>query len=145
MTSNLRSFTKLLFIMVLAALSLLIVDRANPQITGEVGDIIDVGMKPPDMSFFSADQINLKIDSTDDVFAAGSTIKVDTTSADHLVIAGGEISIRNVSIQDLFAAGAIYHLWDGLLQGPEHELVTARFVCDWSVPDEDIRAFLSLL
>lgn len=47
--------------------------------------------------------------------------------------------------QELFAAGAIYHLWDGLLQGPEHELVTARFVCDWSVPEEDIRAFLSLL
>ncbi|WP_323780945.1 low specificity L-threonine aldolase [Leisingera sp.] len=47
--------------------------------------------------------------------------------------------------QRLFAAGAAYHLWDGQLQGPEQELVTARFVCDWSVPEEDIRAFLSLL
>lgn len=105
MAFNMRSFTKLLFIMVLVSLTLLVVNRANPQITGEVGEIIDVGMKPPDMSFFSADQINLRIDSTDDVFAAGSTIRVDTTSADHLVIAGGEISIMNVSIQDLFAAG----------------------------------------
>lgn len=105
MTFNLRSLLKLLLIAVLVPLTLMTVNRANPQITGEVGDIIDVGMKPPDMSFFSADQINLKINSTDDVFAAGSTIKVDATSADHLMIAGGEISIRNVSIQDLFAAG----------------------------------------
>ncbi|WP_291730823.1 low specificity L-threonine aldolase [Leisingera sp. F5] len=47
--------------------------------------------------------------------------------------------------QRLFEAGAVYHLWDGPLQGPEDELVTARFVCDWSVPQESIRAFLSLL
>ncbi|QAX28942.1 threonine aldolase family protein [Leisingera sp. NJS204] len=47
--------------------------------------------------------------------------------------------------QRLFAAGAIYHLWDGLLQGPENELVTARFVCDWSLTEEQISAFLNLL
>ncbi|UWQ75928.1 low specificity L-threonine aldolase [Leisingera sp. M658] len=47
--------------------------------------------------------------------------------------------------QRLFAAGAVYHLWDGPLHGPEQELVTARFVCDWSVTEEQISAFLNLL
>ncbi|MEX0305504.1 MAG: low specificity L-threonine aldolase [Leisingera sp.] len=45
----------------------------------------------------------------------------------------------------LFEAGAAYHLWDGGLDGPEEEKVTARFVCDWSIPDEQIQAFLNLL
>ncbi|UWQ33946.1 low specificity L-threonine aldolase [Leisingera sp. M527] len=47
--------------------------------------------------------------------------------------------------QRLFTAGAVYHLWDGPLHGPEHELVTARFVCDWSATEEQISAFLNLL
>ncbi|MFW8594500.1 threonine aldolase family protein [Cribrihabitans neustonicus] len=45
----------------------------------------------------------------------------------------------------LFEAGAVYHLWDGGMDGPDEEMVTARFVCDWSVPEEEIRAFLSLI
>jgi threonine aldolase len=45
----------------------------------------------------------------------------------------------------LFDAGAAYHLWDGGMDGPEDEMVTARFVCDWSVPDAQIDALLALL
>ena len=45
----------------------------------------------------------------------------------------------------LFEAGAAYHLWDGGFDGPEDAMVTARFVCDWSLPEQDIRTFLSLL
>lgn len=47
--------------------------------------------------------------------------------------------------QALFEAGAVYHLWDGGLDGPADDLVTARFVCDWSLPEGGIRAFLALL
>ena len=47
--------------------------------------------------------------------------------------------------QRLYAAGAAYHLWDGPLEGPGDELVTARFVCDWSVSEDQIQAFLALL
>ncbi|EBA15802.1 L-threonine aldolase, low-specificity, putative [Roseobacter sp. SK209-2-6] len=47
--------------------------------------------------------------------------------------------------QALFEAGAAYHLWDGVLEGPAEELITARFVCDWSIPEEEIQKFLSLL
>jgi threonine aldolase len=47
--------------------------------------------------------------------------------------------------QKLFDAGAVYHLWDGGLEGPADELVTARFVCDWSIPAAQIEAFLALL
>ncbi|WP_264210490.1 threonine aldolase family protein [Leisingera thetidis] len=45
----------------------------------------------------------------------------------------------------LFAAGAVYHLWEGGMAGPEDEPVTARFVCDWSLPEQEISAFLALL
>ncbi|KIC18845.1 threonine aldolase family protein [Leisingera sp. ANG-Vp] len=45
----------------------------------------------------------------------------------------------------LFEAGAAYHLWDGGLEGSDEELVTARFVCDWSLPDSQVQALLSLL
>ncbi|KXF91143.1 threonine aldolase family protein [Phaeobacter inhibens] len=47
--------------------------------------------------------------------------------------------------QRLFDAGAVYHLWDGTLDGAAEEAVTARFVCDWSVGDDQIDAFLALL
>ena len=67
------------------------------------------------MSFFSAQDINLKVNSVDDVFAAGGTIKIDATTADHLVVAGGEISIKNVTIQDLFAAGGELNLASGTI------------------------------
>jgi len=45
----------------------------------------------------------------------------------------------------LFNAGAIYYLWDGTLEGPENELITGRFVCDWSISRNQIDEFLSLL
>ncbi|WP_281708356.1 threonine aldolase family protein [Phaeobacter italicus] len=47
--------------------------------------------------------------------------------------------------QRLFDAGAVYHLWDGDLDGPADETVTARFVCDWSIGDDQIEGFLNLL
>lgn len=47
--------------------------------------------------------------------------------------------------QRLFDAGALYHLWDGGLEGPNDEPVTARFVCDWSISSAQIEAFLALL
>lgn len=47
--------------------------------------------------------------------------------------------------QRLFEAGAAYHLWDGGIEGPGDELVTARFVCDWSTQEQQIEAFLALL
>ena len=105
MTFSMRSILKPLFVLILILLTLFASDRVNPQITGEVGSPLDTGKTIADMSFFSADDMDLKINSTDDVFAAGGTINVDTTSADHLVIAGGEISVRNISIHDLIVAG----------------------------------------
>ncbi|ATG40366.1 threonine aldolase family protein [Phaeobacter piscinae] len=47
--------------------------------------------------------------------------------------------------QRLFDAGAVYHLWDGTLDGAAKEELTARFVCDWSIGDDQIDAFLALL
>jgi len=47
--------------------------------------------------------------------------------------------------QHLFDQGAVYHLWDGPLEGDPTELVTARFVCDWSLPNAQLKAFLALL
>ena len=45
----------------------------------------------------------------------------------------------------LFDAGAHYHLWDGTLDGPDEDMLTARFVCDWSLADEDLERFVTLL
>ncbi len=46
----------------------------------------------------------------------------------------------------LFAAGAQYHLWGATLDGDNpDEMLTARFVCDWSITDTDIDRFLRLL
>jgi threonine aldolase len=47
--------------------------------------------------------------------------------------------------QRLHEAGAVYYLWDGPLEGPADEMVMARFVCDWSLGDEDLTRFLTLL
>ncbi|MFY0618922.1 threonine aldolase family protein [Shimia sp.] len=45
----------------------------------------------------------------------------------------------------LFAAGATYHLWGGDLEGEDDsEMLTARFVCDWSLSKELIDQFLDL-
>jgi len=45
--------------------------------------------------------------------------------------------------QHLHEKGAIYHLWDGTLDGGEPaENLTGRLVCDWSVKDADIDRFI---
>ncbi|MFD3189967.1 threonine aldolase family protein [Sedimentitalea sp. HM32M-2] len=47
--------------------------------------------------------------------------------------------------QRLHDAGAVYHLWDGTLQGDDpQEPLTARLVCDWSTGADQIDRFLSL-
>lgn len=43
----------------------------------------------------------------------------------------------------LHAAGAMYHLWDGPLDGPEDEMLAARLVCDWSITEAQIDGFLA--
>lgn len=46
----------------------------------------------------------------------------------------------------LQGAGTMYSLWNGALgEGPEDELLLARFVCDWALPEAEIDAFLALL
>jgi threonine aldolase len=45
----------------------------------------------------------------------------------------------------LHAAGARYYLWDGVLDGPGDEHLTARLVTDWSATDEDTEAFVAAL
>ena len=46
----------------------------------------------------------------------------------------------------LIAAGAVYYVWDGdPATGDGEEMLMARFVCDWSVPDEDIARFVDEL
>lgn len=48
--------------------------------------------------------------------------------------------------QRLIAAGAVYYVWDGdPAVGDPDEMLLARFVCDFSVPDSDIAAFLAVL
>jgi threonine aldolase len=48
--------------------------------------------------------------------------------------------------QRLYDAGAVYHLWDGTLEGDDpDERLTARFVCDWSISTDPIDRFLGLL
>jgi len=47
--------------------------------------------------------------------------------------------------QRLKAAGAAYALYEGPLdQGPAEEPLLARFVCDWSISDEEIERFLEV-
>jgi threonine aldolase len=47
--------------------------------------------------------------------------------------------------QRLRAAGAAYALYEGPLEtGPEDEPLMARFVCDWSVGEDEIDRFLDL-
>lgn len=41
--------------------------------------------------------------------------------------------------------GAMYYLWDGELDGDPNEIITARFVCDWSLDLDQIDRFLGLL
>lgn len=44
----------------------------------------------------------------------------------------------------LHDAGALYHLWGGKLDGGgDDDMLAARLVCDWSIPDAEIDRFLS--
>lgn len=46
----------------------------------------------------------------------------------------------------LHAAGAVYHLWGASLDGEDdEEMLACRLVCDWSITNEQIDAFLALL
>lgn len=45
----------------------------------------------------------------------------------------------------LHDAGAVYHLWDGVLTGDPDEMLTMRLVCDWSMTHALIDEFLALL
>ncbi|PIE11656.1 MAG: low specificity L-threonine aldolase [Rhodobacterales bacterium] len=45
----------------------------------------------------------------------------------------------------LFDAGAVYHLTDGTLEGPGEEDITCRLVCDWSIGEDAVDAFLKVL
>lgn len=48
--------------------------------------------------------------------------------------------------QRLIAAGAVYYTWDGdPAVGDPDEMLMARFVCDWSIPEDDIARFLDVL
>ena len=46
----------------------------------------------------------------------------------------------------LLAAGAQYHIWEGEIDGDDpDEMLIARLVCDWSISDDQIAKFLSLV
>jgi threonine aldolase len=46
----------------------------------------------------------------------------------------------------LHEAGAQYYVIEGELEGDDaEEILTARLVCDWSVSDENVDTFLSLV
>jgi threonine aldolase len=48
--------------------------------------------------------------------------------------------------QRLIAAGAVYYTWDGdPAVGDPDQMLMARFVCDWSVSENDIEMFLTVL
>ena len=42
-------------------------------------------------------------------------------------------------------AGAMYHVWEGSLEGDSAEPLGARIVADWSCPDADIDRFVALV
>ncbi len=47
--------------------------------------------------------------------------------------------------QRLKAAGAIYHIETGSLEGDDpHETLMGRLVCDWSIPDAEIDRFIEI-
>lgn len=97
----------------LALLTLFAANGVNPQIIDETGEVVDTDISATDMTFFMADEINLTVNSVDDVFATSGVVKVDATKADHLVLAGSEISLRKIAVEDLFAAGGELDLTSG--------------------------------
>lgn len=55
-------------------------------------------------------------------------------------------AVPRAAHQRLHEAGAVYHLWDGSLDGDDpDEMLTARLVCDWSISDAQIDQFLDVL
>lgn len=52
-------------------------------------------------------------------------------------------SLPRVMHRRLQAAGAVYYL-DGSVEGPDETPLQARFVCDWSLPEEEITRFLEI-
>lgn len=48
--------------------------------------------------------------------------------------------------QRLHEAGAQYYIWSGTLEGDDpEEMIEARLVCDWSIPDDMIDRFTTLI
>ena len=48
--------------------------------------------------------------------------------------------------QKLQAAGAKYYLWEGTFEGVDpNEMLTGRLVCDWSISEDNIDKFVSLV
>ena len=43
------------------------------------------------------------------------------------------------------AAGAQYHLWGSLDDGPDEEMVIGRLVCDWSATNDSVDAFVTTI
>ena len=122
MTSLAQALLKLIAATLIIILILFAATRGESQTPGESGETAETGVIVPDMTFFSAEDVTVRVNSTDDVFAAGGTVRVDQTSADHLVLAGGDISVADVSIQDLFAAGGTIKLVSG---GASDDIVAA--------------------
>ena len=122
MTSLAQALFKLIAATLIIILILFAATRGESQTPGESGETAETGVIVPDMTFFSAEDVTVRVNSTDDVFAAGGTVRVDQTSADHLVLAGGDISVADVSIQDLFAAGGTIKLVSG---GASDDIVAA--------------------
>lgn len=122
MTSLAQALFKLIAATLIIILILFAATRGESQTPGESGETAETGIVVPDMTFFSAEDVTVRVNSTDDVFAAGGTVRVDQTSADHLVLAGGDISVADVSIQDLFAAGGTIKLVSG---GASDDIVAA--------------------
>jgi threonine aldolase len=56
------------------------------------------------------------------------------------------VRLPRAAHQRLHDAGAVYHFWEGALEGvDQQEMLTARLVCDWSLPEKDVTRFLAVL
>jgi len=45
----------------------------------------------------------------------------------------------------LMGEGAVYHIWEGSLEGDDpEEMLTARLVCDWSIGENDVARFCEI-
>ncbi len=55
------------------------------------------------------------------------------------------VRLSRAAHKRLHAAGAVYHLWDGPLEGEDDsEMIGARLVCDWAISKDQIDQFLDL-